>query len=474
MQPVQIRNRGVIVSVNQITGTAMSFFDGMFNLQLERAVLGAILLKNDLLDRVIHIIAADDFFDEFHAAVFEQCVAAIQANRIATPMTLRSYFEARVEVGENEKGPVHYLMDLTSHGAVTLTGIADYAKVLRGLSVRRKASVAFNEALERLRLAAPTDDAMKLIEDAEASLFKITEGNKVAHGSVHISDAIEDVLQQTSDALQRGTGLAGISTGFPELDEVCGGLEPGTVTLLCGRPGMGKTQLAMNMGERAALRGDPVLMFQLEMSRQQNASRVLSSQLGIVNARIRKGDMTFDEYADFARRAQVVKKLPIHIDATPALSIEQMHLRARRAVRKHGVKLLIIDYLQLAKAEGFRPGDTVAMLSAISRGTKAMAKDLHVPVLGLCQLKRDTDDAGSSKDKKKKRTPQMSDIKGAGDSEQDADAICILWDADANEDFSEATAVDAHWVKNRFGKKIVVPLAAEFPLSRFISTRGAT
>lgn len=440
------------------------FFGGMHNLECERVLLGALLMKNDVLDQIAPILSADDFFDEFHARAFAMIAATIQANKPATVVTLRSFFDEHTPVGE--PSAIAYIRQLVAD-VPSLQNIEEYARLVRGLAIRRHAAIVCSDTIEAARDAPPDVDPMSIIEGAEAALFAVADASRTSNAAVPFSVAIDQMMRETQEAAARGMGLGGISTGLSCMDEMQGGMAPGDLIMIAARPGVGKTAYALQVALNCARRGDPVIFFSLEMRAAQLATRIASQCLDVVSSRIRKGDFTDDELVEFMRGANGLRDLPLRVDDTPAISVAQLRLRARRAVRKHGVKLICVDYVQLMKVDGWRGGANKAQeMAEISHGLKSMAKELGVPVLVLAQLNREIE----KRDKDK--APRMSDLADASSLEKDADLIGIMQVPDSENDFA-ASVINMHIVKNRHGRTSVVPIGVDHAKSKMFSTRSA-
>ncbi len=396
------------------------------NVEAEKALLGAIFVNNRAFDRVSEFLLPEHFVLAEHARIYEACATLIERGQIADPVTLRAFFEqndALAEIG----GPA-YLMEL-ANAATTVINAGEYGRILYDLAVRRELIGLGEEVVNRAYDSGLDEAASGQIERAEQSLYELATKGRHEGGFQRFKDSLIGALRSAEAAHQRTGALVGVTTGLRDLDLVLGGLHPSDLIILAGRPGMGKTALATNIAFNAAYHwqesggtdGAIVGIFSLEMSSEQLASRIICEQTNIPSDRMRKGQLSNEEFTRLSVGTQTLYRLPIFIDDTPALSISALRTRARRLRRKEGMGLIVIDYLQLlTPTSGSRYENRVQELSAITRGLKTLAKELAVPVLAISQLSR----AVEQRDDKR---PQLSDLRESGSIEQDADVVTFLY-----------------------------------------------
>ncbi len=400
------------------------------NIEAEQQLLGAILTNNDVYDRIASLVKPEHFFDPVHQRIFERAAARIQKNALASPVTLKPFFEE--DAGLRELGGPAYLVRLAG-AAISAYAARDYAQMIYDLAVRRELIGLGRDIAARAAKVEVDSEPKEQIIDAEQRLYKLGEQGVAERGFQSFLKAVTQAVDVANAAYQRDGGLAGISTGLVDMDKKLGGLHPSDLLILAGRPSMGKTSLATNIafnivkahrrgrlpnGDEGSVEGGVVGFFSLEMSAEQLAARILSEAAEIPSEQIRRGDMTEGEFRRFVEAAKALETCPLYIDDTPALPISQVAARARRLKRTHGLDVLIIDYLQLLK--GSSKENRVQEVSEITQGLKAIAKELNIPVIALSQLSRQVE---SREDKR----PQLSDLRESGSIEQDADVVMFVY-----------------------------------------------
>jgi len=400
------------------------------NIEAEQQLLGAILTNNDVYDRISSLCKADHFYDPVHARIFEVSAARIQKNALASPVTLKAFMED--DAGLRELGGPAYLARLAG-AAISAFAARDYAQMIYDLAVRRELIGLGRDISAKAAKVDVASEPKEQIVEAEQRLYKLGEQGVAERGFQSFLKAVTEAVNVANAAYQRDGGLAGISTGLVDLDKKLGGLHPSDLLILAGRPSMGKTSLATNIafniakaykrgvtheGVEGAVEGGVVGFFSLEMSAEQLAARILSEASEVPSEQIRRGDMTEGEFRRFVEAAKALEACPLYIDDTPALPISQVAARCRRLKRTHGLDVLIVDYLQLLK--GSSKESRVQEVSEITQGLKAIAKELHIPVIALSQLSRQVE---SREDKR----PQLSDLRESGSIEQDADVVMFVY-----------------------------------------------
>jgi replicative DNA helicase len=403
------------------------------NIEAEAALLGALMIDNRLVEDVQLKLKADHFFEPLHGRIYEAVLRLADKNMIANPVTLKPLFEA--DEAMKELGGPAYLAQLTGSGAA-LIGARISAAQIYDLALLRELVGVGRDMVEQALDTSEEIDPKGLVEQAEVALYKVAEQGGESGGTKSFAQATLMAVQQAEKAQNSGGHISGVTTGLTDVNARTGGLQRSDLLILAGRPGMGKTSLATNIAFNAAQRwvrdmedgiapekslGAKVAFFSLEMSADQLATRVLAEQSGVVGSKIRKGELSRDEFNQFARAAGELENLPLFIDDTPGLTIASLRTRARRMQRKHGIGLIIVDYLQLLSGGGKGGNDNrVQEISEISRGLKTLAKELNVPVLALSQLSRAVE---QREDKK----PQLSDLRESGSIEQDADIVLFVY-----------------------------------------------
>nr|WP_040788885.1 replicative DNA helicase [Neomegalonema perideroedes] len=404
------------------------------NVEAEQAVLGAILVNNESMDRVTAFLEAEHFYDPLHAEIYRAARTRIQRGQIASPITLRARFEQ--EPALQELGGVGYLYKL-AEGAVAVFNVEDYGRIVYDLAIRRELMRLGENLADQAGDFRNESSGADQIVDAERQLYALAERGRLEGGFRSFAAALSEAVNVANAAYQREGGLAGISTGLKDLDLKLGGLHTSDLLILAGRPSMGKTALATNIafnvakayrlgtkpdGTPGAVDGGVVGFFSLEMSAEQLATRILSEQAQIPSEMIRKGELSEAEFERFLTASGELQRLPLHIDDTPAISIATLSARARRLKRQHGLDLVVVDYLQLVRPAGSGRGNEnrVQEVSEVTQGLKALAKELNAPVIALSQLSRQVE----NRDDKR---PQLSDLRESGSIEQDADVVMFVY-----------------------------------------------
>ncbi len=402
------------------------------NIEAEQALLGALLLNNDVYDRVASIIDESHFYDPVHGRIYDVAARKIQKNMLASPVTVKAFLAD--DPGLAELGGPAYLARLAA-SAVSIFDVRHYAQLIHDMSLRRNL-IAVGEEIAARAATMDVDLApAEQIVEAEQQLYRLGETGRSDTGFQSFVKAVTDAVDVANAAYQRDGGLAGLATGLVDLDQKLGGLHPSDLLIIAGRPSMGKTSLATNIafhiarkyrkgtlpdGSEGAVEGGVVGFFSLEMSAEQLAARVLSEAAEIPSELIRRGEMTEQGMRRFFEAAKEIEQSKLYIDDTPALPIAQLAARARRLKRTHGLDVLFVDYLQLVRPTGGRSDGRVQEIAEITQGLKAIAKELAIPVVALSQLSRQVE---SREDKR----PQLSDLRESGSIEQDADVVMFVF-----------------------------------------------
>jgi len=395
------------------------------NLEAEQALIGSILVNNDILDEVSNLINSDKFYDPGHKKIFKIIETLNSKGMIANPITIKNFIENDKDNSLSDVGGTEYLIKLTRFSASTKQTI-DYGKIIHENYVKRELiSIA-----DKINLDA-FDDSLEtssedIIESSEKSLFDLAERGSFSQSFLKFNFALDQTIEMATQAMQSDQGVVGVPTGLKDLDEKLGGLHKSDLIIIAGRPSMGKTALATNIAYHAAMqikkseKKSSIAFFSLEMSSEQLSTRILSEQTRIQSNDIRRGKATEEQVNKFIETSRDIYDLPLYIDETPAISIAKLSNRARRIKRLFGLDMIVVDYIQLMRVNSNRYEGRVQEISEITQGLKALAKELSVPVVALSQLSR----AVEQRDDK---IPQLSDLRESGSIEQDADVVMFVY-----------------------------------------------
>ena len=394
------------------------------NLEAEQALLGSILVNNDIIDEVANVISPNIFYDPAHIKIYEVIENLNNRGMIANPITLKNYFEKDNML--KEVGGTEYLVKLTRFSGSAKQAV-DYAKIIHEMYLRRELVLISNKlSSDTINASDQELNAENIIEDTEKSLFDLAERGSFSQSFLKFNQALDQTIQMATQAMQSDQGIVGVPTGLSELDEKLGGLHKSDLVILAGRPSMGKTALATNIAYNAAQyilkrqEKSSVAFFSLEMSSEQLSTRILSEQAKIKSDDIRRGKVTEEEINRYIETSRNIYNLPLYIDETPAITIATLSNRARRIKRLFGLSLVVVDYIQLMRSNLGKNEGRVQEISEITQGLKALAKELSVPVLALSQLSR----AVEQRDDKQ---PQLADLRESGSIEQDADVVMFVY-----------------------------------------------
>jgi replicative DNA helicase len=414
-------------------GEPIAFRQPPHNIEAEQALLGAILVNNEALDRVSSFLKIEHFYEPIHAQVFEIAGKLIQAGKQATPITLRTFFENAEPIDQNLTVP-QYLGRLAV-AATSIINARDYGQTIYDLAIRRQL-ITIGEDMVNTAYDSPVDFPPETqIEECENRLYQLAESGKYGQGFLGFGHALTQAIDMANAAYQRDGHLSGTSTGLSDLDNRMGGLQNSDLIVLAGRPSMGKTALVTNIayniakayreekqpdGTMKVLSGGKVGFFSLEMSAEQLATRILSEQAEIASEKIRRGMITEEEFRRLVKVSQEMSAAPLFIDQTGGITIAQLCARARKLKRQHGLNLIVVDYLQLLSGSGRGDANRVQEITEITTGLKALAKELTVPIIALSQLSRQVE-------QREDKRPQLSDLRESGSIEQDADVVMFVF-----------------------------------------------
>ena len=412
--------------------------------EAEQAVLGAMLIDADCIPVVIEQLKASDFYFPQNRTIYSAFVQMFLGSLTIDPVTLLDTLKA--EGRAEEVGGRDYLMQLIEL-TPTAAHVQEYIRILRDKALLRQTSEAEANILESVYSGEGT--AKEIVENAERMIYDVREGREIK-GLYHIKSVLFDVYS-TLDELAKNAGqLPGIPTGVPELDRYITGLKKSDLILMASRPGMGKTSFALNIALNAAkVSKKAVVIFQLEMSREQLGLRLMSGEALIDSHKLQTGDLTDDEWARLAYASEELSKTNIYIDDNPSLTVADMKSKCRRLGSELG--LIVIDYLQLMQT-GHRAENRTTEVGEISRAMKIMAKELNVPVMCCAQLSR-------AAEQRQDKRPMLSDLRESGAIEQDADIVLFLYREDYyNRENKDGNTAECIVAKNRHGSTGTIKL----------------
>ena len=391
------------------------------NIEAEQAVIGSILVSNELFDEINTIISNVNFFDPLHQKIFNAIENLIYKGMLANPITLKNYFKDE----KNDLNVPEYLIKVTKFSTSTRQAI-EYSKIIYDMFVRRELIKISEQTIDTAKINDLNTNGQNIIENSERLLFDLAEKGSFNSSLIKFDEAMKQTIEMASAAYKNEEGIVGVPTGLRDLDDRLGGLHQSDLIIIAGRPSMGKTALATNIAFNAAKKlqdngkKSSIAFFSLEMSSEQLSTRILAEQSRIKSNDIRRGKISDDQFDKFIETSKNISELPLYIDETPAINIAAMTNRARRIKRLYGLDMIVVDYIQLMKGTYNNKDGRVQEISEITQGLKAIAKELSVPVVALSQLSR----AVEQRDDKK---PQLSDLRESGSIEQDADVVMFVY-----------------------------------------------
>ena len=386
-------------------------------LELEEAVIGALMIEQDAFLKVSDILKEDSFYDHRHQVIYK-AVSNLSLNQ--RPVDILTVIEQLKSNGTlEEAGGVLYVTQLA--GKVTSSAHIEYhARIIAQKAMAREL-ITFTSEIQTLAFD-DTTDISALLSEAENNLFQIAHRN-VKKDFTSIDVVLKESMERILTASKRAEGMSGLASGFGDLDNITSGWQKSDLIILAARPAMGKTAFALSMAKNIAVNNEePVAFFSLEMSNVQLVNRLISSVCGIPGSKLRDGRLAPFEWNVLDSKINALQKAPIYLDDTPQLSITEFRTKAIRLKQEHGIKLIIIDYLQLMNASGIRFGNRQEEISTISRNLKGIAKELDIPIIALSQLNRGVEGREGYEGKR----PQLSDLRESGAIEQDADIVCFI------------------------------------------------
>ena len=385
------------------------------NLEAEQSVLGAILLDNDALNKVLEIMSEGDFYREAHHKIFSAMVDLDDQNEPVDLITLTDHLRGKNEL--EEVGGAVYLTSLVN-SVPTAANVKFYSKIVHERALLRNLiSVATEIITSGYETTGQVDD---LLDFAESRIFGISE-KKIKPSFFPVKDIVRESFETIERLYDKKEQITGIPTGFKDLDKLTSGFQPADLIVIAGRPSMGKTAFSLGIAQNTAIiHRHPVAIFSLEMAKEQLVLRMLCSESRVDSHKLRSGYLGKTDWPLLTAAAGILTEAPIFIDDSPAISILEMRAKARRLKAEHGLSMIIVDYLQLMRGRG--DSDTREQeISDISRSLKALAKELRVPVIALSQLSRAVETRGGE------RKPVLADLRESGAIEQDADVVIFIY-----------------------------------------------
>jgi replicative DNA helicase len=426
----------------------------LFHIESEQSVLGGLLIDPRSFEQ-IDDLEETDFYREDHRVIYRHIARLIADGR---PVDVVTVAESLSEAGiGNESIGLAYLGDLAIN-TPSAANIRRYAEVVRDKRKRRDLLYASSQVADLAKSSGRS--ARELIDEAQALVFKLGDGLSSHDEPECVGALLDGVIGDIQARFENGGRIVGLPTGFAYLDEKTCGLSGGDLVIVAGRPSMGKTAFALNIAERVALNGKPVLVFSMEMSKRQLVERSLSSIGRIPLSAIRSGNLSEEHFGRLSMAMGKLFNSPLIVDDRPALRIAQMRSRTRRIARRHGLSLIVIDYIQLATGEGNNREQEV---SSVSRGLKALAKEFDVPVIAISQLSRKVDERANNR-------PVLSDLRESGAIEQDADIVMMMYrDEYYHWDTPDKGIAEVIIGKHRQGETGMIPLVFFGEFTRFES-----
>lgn len=427
------------------------------DLAAEQSVLGGMMLSKDAIADVVEVIRGADFYRPANELVYEAVIDLYGRGEPADAVTVAAELTRRGEIGR-VGGPAYLHTLITS--VPTAANAGYYARIVRERSVLRRL-VSAGTKIAQLGYAADGGDIDEIVNAAQAEIYQVTE-RRTTEDYAPLGEIIEGTIDEIEASGNRGEGLTGIPTGFADLDQLTNGLHPGQMIVIAARPAMGKSTVALDFARSSAIHhGLPAAIFSLEMSKTEITMRLLSAEARIPLQNMRKGTMSEEDWTRLARTMGDISEAPLYIDDSPNMALMEIRAKCRRLKQRHGLRLVVIDYLQLMSS-GRRVESRQQEVSEFSRALKLLAKELEVPVIALSQLNRGPEQRTDKK-------PQMSDLRESGSIEQDADMVILLHREDAyDKESPRAGEADFIVAKHRNGPTDTITVAFQGHYSRFV------
>ena len=388
------------------------------DLQLEEAVLGALMLERNAYSEVSDLLKPESFYDYSNQLVYSAIVSLATKQRPIDMLTVTEQLRSDGNL-EAAGGPLR-ISELTGRVA-SAANVEYHARIIAQKYLAREL-ITFSSNIQS-KAFDETIDVYDLMQEAEGGLFEISR-NTLKRDVLQIDPIINEALAKIQEASNNESGLSGLQTGYHDLDKITGGWQNSDLIIIAARPAMGKTALVLSMAKNMAVDlNTPIAFFSLEMSSLQLVNRLISNVCELRGEQIKSGQLSAAEWENLSTRVKALYSAPLYVDDTPSLSIFELNTKARRLVQEHNVKMIIIDYLQLMNASGMKFGSREQEVSNISRSLKQLAKELNIPIIALSQLNRSVETRG---DERRGKRPQLSDLRESGAIEQDADIVCFI------------------------------------------------
>lgn len=427
------------------------------SVEAEQSVLGGLLLDNNSWEKIADLVVEKDFYRRDHQLIFRAISELFEQSQPVDVITLAEWHDKRDEL--DQVGDLAYL-GMLARDTPSAANIVAYASIVRERSVLRQL-IAVGTSISNVAFNPEGRSSDEMLDLVERQVFEIAEnGAKRKGGFVQVKEVLSKVVDRIDTLFEQDSPITGLSTGFTDFDMQTSGLQAADLVIVAGRPSMGKTTLAMNFAEHAAIKSkQPVAVFSMEMPADSLAMRMLSSLGQIDQHRLRTGRLNDDDWPRLTSAIALLNEAPLFIDDTPALTVTELRARARRLKREHGLSLIVIDYIQLMQGSGSE--NRATEISEISRSLKALGKELSVPVVVLSQLNR-------SLEQRPNKRPIMSDLRESGAIEQDADLIVFIYrDEVYNEDSPEKGKAEIIIAKQRNGPIGTLALTFQGQYTRF-------
>lgn len=381
--------------------------------EAEQAVLGAMLIDSNATVEVLELLKQDDFYRKDHEIIFSCILELYKSGKPIDILTVKDMLNSRNML--QNVGGIEYLTSLAS-GVYTVSNVEAYVNIVEGKSVLRKLIQVSNEIIK-----SGYDDKEEIeiiLDNAESKIFEILQ-KKNTKGSLHIKDILVDSFTKLEELYNNKNSITGVPTGFIELDKKTSGLQKGNLIFIAARPGMGKSSLALNIAQNAAIKNKiPVAIFSLEMTKEELTNRILCAEAMVDSSKIKNGTIEEEDWLKLANSLGPISESPIYIDDTSNLSVMDIRARCRKLKMEHDIGLIIIDYLQLM--EGRKSDNRQQEIAEISRSLKILAKELNLPIIALSQLSR-------APEQRADHRPILSDLRESGSIEQDADIVMFIY-----------------------------------------------
>ncbi|WFM84239.1 replicative DNA helicase [Arcanobacterium canis] len=425
------------------------------------SVLGGMMLSKDAIAEVVEVLRTDDFYRPAHAIVFEVIMDLFSRGEPADAVLVGGELDRRGKL--EQIGGRAYLHTLVA-GVPTAANTAYYAQIVRE-QAQLRSLVEVGTRITQLGYNTEGGDVAALLNMAQSEVYAMTQ-SRASHDYAAVREVIPGLIEELEANASRDGGLAGLATGFTDLDDVLSGLRSSQMIIVAARPGMGKSTLAMDFCRHAAIRENkPVAFFSLEMNRNELMMRVLAAEGSVFLNKLIRGDIDQKGWETIASTIERIGDAPLFIDDSPNLTMSEIRAKARRLRQQEGIELIVIDYLQLLTSGGRTPESRQQEVSEFSRSIKLLAKELEIPIIAISQLNRDPE-------RRNDKRPQVSDLRESGSLEQDADVVILINRPDAEEAGMEAPPSEVIIGKHRSGPTGTVELAFQGHFARFSNFGG--